>query len=92
LTHDAIEVIDELDLRRLVRENWAAGRRVDYLIVDEAGFLNPEHVDQLAERQQVGSLPGALPRTIAAVISGRNPSVSSSRLTDGLGLPIASAI
>ena len=25
------------------------GRRVDYLIVDEAGFLNPEHVDQLAE-------------------------------------------
>jgi thymidine kinase len=49
LTHDAIEVTDELDLCRLVRENWAVGRRVDYLIVDEAGFLNPEHVDQLAE-------------------------------------------
>jgi thymidine kinase len=49
LSHDAIEVTDGLDLRRLVRDNWAAGRRVDYLIVDEAGFLNPEHVDQLAE-------------------------------------------
>ncbi|UQX86671.1 thymidine kinase [Jatrophihabitans telluris] len=49
LAHDAIEVTDELDLVRLVRQQWAAGRRVDYLIVDEAGFLNPEHVDQLAE-------------------------------------------
>ena len=34
--------------------SWCAstgplGRRVDYLIVDEAGFLNPEHVDQLAD-------------------------------------------
>jgi thymidine kinase len=49
LSHDAIEITDELDLCRLVRQNWATGRRVDYLIVDEAGFLNPEHVDQLAE-------------------------------------------
>jgi thymidine kinase len=49
LTHDAIEVTDELNLTELVRDHWAAGRRVDYLIVDEAGFLNPEHVDQLAE-------------------------------------------
>ncbi|MEO7260375.1 MAG: thymidine kinase [Jatrophihabitantaceae bacterium] len=49
LSHAAIEVTDELDLRKLVLQNWAAGRRVDYLIVDEAGFLNPEHVDQLAE-------------------------------------------
>ena len=49
LSSDAIEVTDQLDLRRLVRQNWAAGRRVDYLIVDEAGFLNPEHVDQLAD-------------------------------------------
>lgn len=49
LSHDAIEVTDELDLRKLVLQNWATGRRVDYLIVDEAGFLNPEHVDQLAE-------------------------------------------
>lgn len=49
LSHDAIEVTDELNLCGLVRQHWALGRRVDYLIVDEAGFLNPEHVDQLAE-------------------------------------------
>lgn len=49
LSSDAIEVTDSLDMRRLVREHWARGRRVDYLIVDEAGFLEPEHVDQLAE-------------------------------------------
>lgn len=49
LMHDAIEITDDLNLCRLVRDQWATGRRVDYLIVDEAGFLNPEHVDQLAE-------------------------------------------
>lgn len=49
LAHDAIEVTDELDMRQLVRQRWSDGIRVDYLIVDEAGFLNPEHVDQLAE-------------------------------------------
>lgn len=49
LAHDAIEVTDDLDMRELVRRRWADGFRVDYLIVDEAGFLNPEHVDQLAE-------------------------------------------
>jgi thymidine kinase len=49
LTHDAIEITDELNLLRLVRGEWAHGRPVDYLVVDEAGFLNAEHVDQLAE-------------------------------------------
>ncbi|HEY3736482.1 MAG TPA: thymidine kinase, partial [Jatrophihabitans sp.] len=49
LTHDAIEVEDETDLRVLVRDEWARGRGVDYLIVDEANFLEPTHVDQLAE-------------------------------------------
>ncbi|MGI8879602.1 MAG: thymidine kinase [Jatrophihabitans sp.] len=49
LRHDAIEINDETDLRQLVRQTWASGQRVDYIIVDEAGFLNPEHVDQLAE-------------------------------------------
>jgi len=48
LRHDAIEVTDELNLRRLVLDQLSLGRRIDYLIVDEAGFLNPEHVDQLA--------------------------------------------
>jgi hypothetical protein len=32
-----------------VREHWARGVRVDYLIVDEAQFLSPTQVDQLAE-------------------------------------------
>ncbi|HJQ02993.1 MAG TPA: thymidine kinase [Jatrophihabitans sp.] len=49
LSRSAIEVTDQLDLRQLVFGHWACGRRVDYLIVDEAGFLNPEHVDQLAD-------------------------------------------
>ncbi len=49
LAHSAIEVTSEIDIRELVRSEWAAGRNVDYLIVDEAGFLDTEHVDQLAE-------------------------------------------
>jgi thymidine kinase len=49
LAHSAIEVTSRTDIRTLVRQEWAAGRNVDYLIVDEAGFLDPEHVDQLAE-------------------------------------------
>jgi thymidine kinase len=49
LRHDAIEVSDSLDMCRLVRSRWEAGERVDYLIIDEAGFLNPEHVEQLAQ-------------------------------------------
>lgn len=46
---EAREVSDHTDLRQLVREQWSAGRRVDYLIVDEAQFLTAAHVDQLAE-------------------------------------------
>ncbi|HVU91826.1 MAG TPA: hypothetical protein VHC23_06305, partial [Jatrophihabitans sp.] len=49
LAREAVEVLDDTDLRLLVQEQWAAGRPLDYLIVDEAGFLTPEHVDQLAE-------------------------------------------
>jgi thymidine kinase len=49
LSREAIDVADDTDLRLLVREQWAAGNALDYLIVDEAGFLTPEHVDQLAE-------------------------------------------
>ncbi len=48
LAHDAVEVDDGTDLLLLVRELWAAGQRVDYLIVDEAQFLTPGQVDQLA--------------------------------------------
>jgi len=49
LTREAVEVQAGTDLRLLVRSHWAEGRRVDYLIVDEAQFLTPAQVDQLAE-------------------------------------------
>jgi thymidine kinase len=49
LSREAIEIDDGTDLRLLVRERWAAGHRVDYLIVDEAQFLTGVQVDQLAE-------------------------------------------
>jgi thymidine kinase len=49
LTREAVEVLDDTDIRRLVQEQWAAGHPLDYLIVDEAGFLTTDHVDQLAE-------------------------------------------
>jgi thymidine kinase len=49
LSRAAVEIADDTDIRLLVQAQWAAGHRLDYLIVDEAGFLNPEHVDQLAD-------------------------------------------
>ena len=49
LCRAAIEIGGETDLRLLVRERWAAGDRVDYVIVDEAQFLTDHQVDQLAE-------------------------------------------
>jgi len=49
LCREALEVAAGTDLRLLVRASWAAGDRVDYLIVDEAQFLTAEQVDQLAE-------------------------------------------
>jgi thymidine kinase len=49
LSRDAVEIDAATDLRRLVRNRWAGGERVDYLIVDEAQFLDPAQVDQLAE-------------------------------------------
>jgi thymidine kinase len=49
LSRPAIEIEATTDLRLLVRNRWADGQRVDYLIVDEAQFLLPRQVDQLAE-------------------------------------------
>jgi thymidine kinase len=49
LARDAVEVTEGTDIRLLVRGEWSAGRPLDYLIVDEAGFLSAAHVDQLAE-------------------------------------------
>jgi thymidine kinase len=49
LSRPATEIDADTDLRLLVRDRWADGERVDYLIVDEAQFLSPGQVDQLAE-------------------------------------------
>ncbi len=49
LSAAAREIDPSTDLRVLVRDRWAAGHRVDYLIVDEAQFLTGDQVDQLAE-------------------------------------------
>jgi thymidine kinase len=49
LSRSAVEIDGDTDLLLLVRERWAGGRRVDYLIVDEAQFLVAGQVDQLAE-------------------------------------------
>ncbi len=49
LGRDAIEVDPELDLRALVRERWASGDRVDYLICDEASFYTVAQIEQLAD-------------------------------------------
>ena len=48
ISSTAIEVDDAQDVGDLVRTEWAQGRRVDYLIVDEAQFFTDEQVDQLA--------------------------------------------
>ena len=49
LARAAIEVTDRMDLRELVAARVAAGARVDYLVVDEAQFLDPDQVEQLAD-------------------------------------------
>lgn len=49
ISRQATEVADDADLRQLVRSRWAAGQRVDYLLVDEAQFLSAAQVEQLAE-------------------------------------------
>ncbi|HEX6500463.1 MAG TPA: thymidine kinase [Micromonosporaceae bacterium] len=46
---DAIELGDDDDLRDLVRAQWAAGQRVDYLICDEAQFYTVDQVEQMAD-------------------------------------------
>jgi thymidine kinase len=49
LSQAAVEVDHTTDIRAVVRAEWSAGRHVDYLIVDEAGFLAEAQVEQLAE-------------------------------------------
>ncbi|SHN46017.1 thymidine kinase [Cryptosporangium aurantiacum] len=49
LTANATEVLDGTDLHEVVRGEWSAGRRVDYLICDEAQFYAPEQIEQAAD-------------------------------------------
>ncbi|MER5438160.1 thymidine kinase [Streptomyces sp. NPDC002790] len=48
LVTDAVEVADDLDVYGYVVDHLSHGGRVDYLIADEAQFLAPEQIDQLA--------------------------------------------
>jgi thymidine kinase len=45
----AVEIAEDTDLRALVREHWAAGGRVDYMIADEVHFYTEAHVEQMTE-------------------------------------------
>lgn len=48
LESPAIEVTDDLDFWDYVVAELTGGRRVDFLICDEAQFYTPAHIDQLA--------------------------------------------
>ncbi|MDI3418774.1 thymidine kinase [Streptomyces luteolus] len=48
LVTDAVEAAPGLDLYGYLVELMSQGERVDYVIVDEAQFLAPEQIDQLA--------------------------------------------
>ncbi|WP_329137380.1 thymidine kinase [Streptomyces sp. NBC_01476] len=48
LVTDAVEVTDDADLYGYLVEKISRGGRVDYVVVDEAQFLAPGQIDQLA--------------------------------------------
>ncbi|WP_405588835.1 thymidine kinase [Streptomyces sp. NBC_01190] len=48
LVTEAVEVADDTDLYGFVVETMSRGGRVDYVVVDEAQFLAPDQIDQLA--------------------------------------------
>ncbi|MGN9761107.1 thymidine kinase [Streptomyces sp. SD31] len=48
LVTDAVEVEDGMDLYAYLVDHLSQGRRVDYVIADEAQFLAPNQIDQLA--------------------------------------------
>ncbi|MFI0902013.1 thymidine kinase [Streptomyces sioyaensis] len=48
LVTEAVEAADDMDFYAHVIGHLSAGGRVDYVIADEAQFLAPEQVDQLA--------------------------------------------
>jgi len=48
LTSEALEVSLEMDLHKFVVDQLSTGKRIDYVICDEAQFYAPEQVEQLA--------------------------------------------
>ncbi|MEU5159933.1 thymidine kinase [Streptomyces sp. NPDC020875] len=48
LVTDAVEVTDAMDVYGYLVRELSAGGKADYVIVDEAQFLAPEQIDQLA--------------------------------------------
>ncbi|MGV9251068.1 thymidine kinase [Streptomyces sp. NPDC003697] len=48
LVTDAVEVEDGADLYAYIVDHLSQGGRADYVIADEAQFLTPEQIDQLA--------------------------------------------
>ncbi|WP_030206078.1 thymidine kinase [Streptomyces sp. NRRL S-87] len=48
LVTDAVEVVDAMDLYAYLVGELSSGGKADYVIVDEAQFLTPEQIDQLA--------------------------------------------
>ncbi|MFE0422510.1 thymidine kinase [Streptomyces sp. NPDC058953] len=48
LVTDAVEVTDTMDVYGYLVSELSAGGKADYVIVDEAQFLAPEQIDQLA--------------------------------------------
>ncbi|MFI9599288.1 thymidine kinase [Streptomyces sp. NPDC004069] len=48
LVTDAVEVEDGVDLYAYIVDHLSQGRRADYVIADEAQFLAPVQIDQLA--------------------------------------------
>ena len=52
----AEEITDATDLRALVRDRWADGGRVDYIIADEVHFYTEAHIEQLAELVDVSDV------------------------------------
>ncbi|WP_030563204.1 thymidine kinase [Streptomyces aureocirculatus] len=48
LVTEAIEVADDLDIYAYLVDHLSRGSRADYVIADEAQFLAPEQIDQLA--------------------------------------------
>ena len=48
LTSEALEVSEEMDLHKFVVDQLSTGKRIDYVICDEAQFYAPSQIEQLA--------------------------------------------